>query len=72
MIGIIMETRGWIWLVLYLVVFLEWFVYDIYPISFVFLCSNFLISEFLAIETCDAAIQKANERCQGICTEGLF
>jgi len=34
--------------------------------------SNFLIRQLQATVTCDAAIQKANERCQGICTEGLY
>jgi len=71
MIGIITERRGWIWLVLYLVDFLERFVCDISQ----FICllrSNFLINQFLTIVTCGAAVQKANKRSQGVCTEGLF
>jgi len=36
-----------------------------------YVVSNFLISQLQATVTCDAVIQKANERCQGICTEGL-
>ena len=48
MIGIIMETRGWIWLVLYLVVFSEWFVYDItqFHLSF-YIVTFWLVNSWL-------------------------
>ena len=48
MIGIIMETRGWTWQVLYLVVSLEWFVSQVIVIILL-IWSCYLVSFYLLI-----------------------
>lgn len=71
MIGIIMAIRGWILLVLCLVACFGWFVFDLYFVSHLNIKDIILVWIFnLVLVTFNAVIQKVNEGCERICSEG--